>query len=528
MEIMTLANNILDIKNLSITYHNGAEEVLLLKNITFGLVKGSTLGITGPSGSGKSLTGLAIAGLLEYTGLTISSGSIYSSGQDVLQRASADWVKRRGKKISIIFQNADAALNPVLRCGSQIGEAYLIHHPETSPKNLRKIVFDMLSKVGLTDCERIYKSYPFELSGGQQQRIAIAIAIINRPELIIADEITSSLDFNTANEIITLIKSIQSESGCSLILISHDMRILFNTCQAVILLKDGEIVNHIDTASDITDKLSDYAKAYFTATLSDNPPAEMRKSGLLTSLLKVVDVTKAYRTGGILNFYKKNKQFVLKNISFNLNEGAGLGIIGSSGSGKTTLSKIIAGINEVTSGLIYFKNEPISALILQSNKSLRKKIQIIFQDSYSSFDPKNTVEQILTEIIYVHKKDIKIENINEFIVKWLEKFSLTKDILAKYTRQLSGGQRQRVALARTLLMSPDIIIFDESLSALDIYNQKLVVDLIKKQQAIHKFAVIFVSHDPDLIKSTCEKTLCLHTGGHYEYGDTAELLNRLK
>ena len=473
---------VLKISNLSLNYLSKGSIIPILDDINFTLNKDSILGITGESGSGKSMTALSILNLIDVKkGLNIY-GAVNFDGIELLSLSEKEFNSIRGKRISIIFQNPDAALNPVIRCGKQIEEIIKIHHPKVAIDELKSRSIRLLKDVGFEDVGPILKAYPHELSGGQQQRVVIAIAIANQPEIIIADEPTSNLDAFTSSEIINLLLDIKRKNKCSIIFISHDIRILKDISDRIIILREGKVVDTLVNKVNSANILQDYTISYLNQKLPER--LKYSKVDNAEPIIVFNNIGKSYVNGSW--FSNKTRTNVLENINFSVSKGIVLGIIGKTGSGKSTLAKILAGIINTTQGTIKINQLQVDTEVFKQNKKLRKSVQLILQDSYHSFNPMFTVNELLFEIIDTYKLANNQNEKTTIIQNTLNEFGLSVDILTKLPAQLSGGQRQRLAIARTLLLKPEIIIFDESLSALDIYNQinalNLIEDLREKYQ----------------------------------------------
>jgi len=522
---MSDSNNILEIKDLNIHYNSAEGAVNILKNISFFVPHGKILGITGESGSGKSMTALSLMGLSSGISGINMSGQIIFEEVDISKYSEKQWQKLRGKRISIIFQEPEAALNPLIRCGYQIMEAISIHNKKWTRKKLRDTSEDLLLKVGFKEITRIFNAYPHELSGGQLQRVVIAIAVANKPDIIIADEPTSSLDKNTASEIIKLLKNLQSQDGHTLIIITHDIELLKEISHHIILIKDGAVTDDFENSGSLPNGISDYAKNYLALSSQEMTFREIN-SIKPNVILRASQLSKIYKNYGLFGFLRKEEKKVLADISFILNSGAILGILGESGSGKTTLGKIISGIITSSSGNIIFKDQQISKSRLTEDRQLRKSIQIIFQDSYHSFNPKQTIGEIIGEVVTYYDL-AKSEKDKELLIdQTLSNFSLDAGVhKRKFASQLSGGQRQRIALARTLLLKPEIVIFDESLSALDKINQQKIITLIIKLQKDYDFSGIFITHDSELIKKLCTHVMILDQGRLIECGTVRDIFS---
>lgn len=516
-----MSHQVLKVCDLNVSFLTQARDISILKNINLSLPNNSILGITGESGSGKSVTALAITGLINNIQGLKTSGKVMFEGKDILKMPEKEISNIRGKKISIIFQNPEAALNPVIKCGKQISEIIQLHDPKLTKSELENRVSALLSNVGFTDIDRVKNAYPFELSGGQQQRVVIAIAIANKPEIIICDEATSNLDTTTTSEILHLLLSIKRKINCAVIFISHDIKVLYKISDQFILLKDGIIFDVFEPKNIDNKTLKDYTKWYFDQRL----PEKMMHQYDATNEPVIVfeNIGKSYKKGPW--FGKKKETIVLRDISCVVHQGAVLGVLGKTGSGKSTLAKIVAGITDATYGQVKINGIEVNSKTLQVNKNLRRDVQLVLQDAYLVFNPLHKVRDILSEIIDHFRLAENKETKKALILKTLQEFDLNDEILSKLPSQLSGGQRQRLAIARTLLLNPKIIIFDESLSAIDIGNQINILQLINRLRARYLFTTIFISHDPTLIEYISDQVMVLDEGKIVEYGPTNEVFN---
>jgi ABC-type glutathione transport system ATPase component len=513
---------LLDVKDLSIDYlsPNGRQPILCKLN--FIINNNSIVGITGESGSGKSMTALSLLGLNNDNLDFDTSGSIFYNGTDLIKCDEKQWARIRNKKISIIFQNPDAALNPVVKCGKQIIEVIKLHQKELESKAAHLRMVELLEKVGFSDTDRISQSFPHELSGGQQQRIVIAIAIANSPEIIIADEATSSLDDESSDEIFDLLIRIKKETGCSIIFITHDIKMLLRHSDRILLIVEGCILANFDNKPNIISNLDSKVKAYITAELP-----QMNHNNVFTDESNILEVKSLYKSFSTKGLFKvKSENIALNNVSFKLQRGAILGISGKTGSGKSTLAKIISGIVDATSGRIYFNDKQLNRTALRGNVQLRKSIQLIMQDSYTSFDPKQTVREILEEVILFYSLARNKPDVELLVFSSLKEMGLDESLQSRFTVQLSGGQRQRLAIARALLLKPELIIFDESLSALDIRNQIMILDLIHKLKREHNISGLFISHDASLIRYICAESIVIDHGQILYSESTSNLISK--
>ena len=520
---------LLSIKNLTIKI--GAQ--IILSNISLDIKKNQVLGLVGESGSGKSFTALSILNLINIKNLNVE-GEIIFNGTKLNNLSFREFQKIRGKEISIIFQEPMSSLNPSMKCGDQISEI-ILNHEKINKKNAKKKSLELIQKVQLKHSELVYEKYPHQLSGGQQQRIMIAIAIACKPKLLIADEPTTSLDGIVKNDIISLIKSLQDEYKMSVLFISHNLKLVAKFVDSLIILKNGLIIE-----KGVSSKVFNYPKSKYTQHLiNSSPPTSNRPNRLITSKTKKNKlITKEERTRIHLKIYNKtpilkvNKLNVsygntkiIKDISFDLFRGETLGIVGESGSGKSTIAKSILGIVKTENGEVYFKDENIKNI---SNSVFRKKVQLIFQDPYSSLNPEVSVGKSIIEPMIAHKIFSSKKEMKTRVLELLNQVGLLESDYNKFPNQFSGGQRQRIVIARALALNPEIIICDESVSALDVSVQAQILNLLSDLKEIYLFTFIFISHDMSVIKYFTDRLIVLKKGEIVEFNETDLLFEKPK
>ena len=520
---------LLSIKNLTIKI--GGQ--IILSNISLDIKKNQVLGLVGESGSGKSFTALSILNLINIKNLNVE-GEIIFNGTKLNNLSFREFQKIRGKEISIIFQEPMSSLNPSMKCGDQISEI-ILNHEKINKKNAKKKSLELIQKVQLKHSELVYEKYPHQLSGGQQQRIMIAIAIACKPKLLIADEPTTSLDGIVKNDIISLIKSLQDEYKMSVLFISHNLKLVAKFVDSLIILKNGLIIE-----KGVSSKVFNYPKSKYTQHLiNSSPPTSNRPNRLITSKTKKNKlITKEERTRIHLKIYNKtpilkvNKLNVsygnakiIKDISFDLYRGETLGIVGESGSGKSTIAKSILGIVKTENGEVYFKDENIKNI---SNSVFRKKVQLIFQDPYSSLNPEVSVGKSIIEPMIAHKIFNSKKEMKTRVLELLNQVGLLESDYNKFPNQFSGGQRQRIVIARALALNPEIIICDESVSALDVSVQAQILNLLSDLKEIYLFTFIFISHDMSVIKYFTDRLIVLKKGEIVEFNETDLLFEKPK
>ena len=522
-------STLLSIKNLTIN----VGDQIILSNVSFDLKKNEVLGLVGESGSGKSFTALSILDLINIKNLK-TDGQIIFSGKELNKLSSKEYQKIRGKEISIIFQEPMSSLNPSMKCGDQISEI-IINHEKINKKIAKKKSIELIQKVQLKNPELVFEKYPFQLSGGQQQRVMIAIAIACKPKLLIADEPTTSLDSIVRNDIISLIKSLQNEYSMGVLFISHDLKLVSKFADNLIVLKEGIIIE-----KGVSSQIFNSPKEKYTQHLINSiPPKNNRPNRLITSknkknkLISKVDRaihhSKIYSKNPILKvnkltvFYENIK--ILNDISFDLFKGETLGIVGESGSGKSTIAKSILGLIEVNNGEILFKNKNRNQI---SNSLFRKKVQLIFQDPYSSLNPEISIGSSIIEPMIAHKIFGSKYEMECRAIELLNQVGLSKNDYKKFPNQFSGGQRQRIVIARALALNPEVIICDESVSALDVSIQAQILNLLSDLKEKYLFTFLFISHDMSVIKYFTDRLIVLKKGKIIEINETDFLFEHSK
>ena len=530
---------ILNIENLSISF--GEQEVI--HNISYNLNQNEILGIVGESGSGKSVSSLAILGLLPKKISKITAGNIVYNQTDLTGLSSKAFQQIRGKKIAMIFQEPMSSLNPSMTCGKQVQEI-LLQHTQLSKQAAKAETILLFEKVKLPDPERVYNAYPHEISGGQKQRVMIAMAISCKPDILIADEPTTALDVTVQKNIIHLLKELQAETQMSIIFITHDLSLISEIADRVLVMYKGEIVEqgkvstifktpeHVYTKALINSRPSLNTRLKTLPTINDylnnitktdiiTPEARQEKHKILYSkppLLEVINVEKEYFSKS--GWFTKPQAFkAVNNVSFKLYEGETLGLVGESGCGKSTLGNAILQLDKATAGQILYNGVDITKLSNTEIKKLRKEIQIIFQDPYSSLNPRIPVGEAIMEPMIVHKLYNNDEERKEKTIEILNKVGLSEDYFNRYPHEFSGGQRQRIGIARTIALQPKLIVCDESVSALDISVQAQVLNLLNTLKETFGFTYIFISHDLAVVKYMSDQLLVMNKGKIEELGD---------
>ena len=539
-------NKILDVLGLNISFGENKQKTTVVHDIDFSLYENEILAIVGESGSGKSVTSKAIMGLLQDKNTHIK-GRINFEETSLLSLSSKEFAKLRGNDIAMIFQEPMSALNPSLTCGFQVAEI-LLHHKKVSASEVKKEVLQLFEKVKLPRPQDMYTSYPHQISGGQMQRVVIAMAIACKPKLLIADEPTTALDVTVQKEILQLLKDLQKQTGMSMLFISHDLALVCELADRVLVMYKGDIVEK-GTVKEIFEAPK---KSYTKALLGSRPKLDVRykilptiasikdnsfipqsitsqqrakkhqKIYTKTPLLRVENVAKSYfsRVGV---FGQKQEIKAVNGISFDVFEGETLGLVGESGCGKSTLGKVILQLEKATKGSIFYKGKEITSLKSKDLRSLRKDIQLIFQDPYSSLHPRKIIGQAIIEPMEVHGIGSSKKQRKEKALELLSRVGLEASYFHRYPHQLSGGQRQRVGIARTIAMEPKLVICDESVSALDISVQAQVLNLLNELKEDFGFTYIFISHDLAVVKYMADQLLVMNKGAIEEIGDADEI-----
>ena len=537
---------LLELKNLSISFGNAKAPVTVVHNISFEIAENEIVGIVGESGSGKSVTSLAIMGLLPKKNTHIE-GEVLFNGTDLSTLKISEARKLRGSEIAMIFQEPMSALNPSLTCGTQVTEM-LQTHTSLSKSAIKKEVLSLFKKVKLPNPNELYDRYPHQISGGQMQRVMIAMAIACKPKLLIADEPTTALDVTVQKEILELLKELQQETKMSLLFISHDLSLVSEVVDRVLVMYQGDIVEQGTVKQIFHAPQADYTKALlasrpkleerleklptiaaiangsFKPKVVSNQDRSTRHKKLYTSapILSVQNVEKTYYgKAGI--FGKKTAFKAVNDVSFNAYEGETVGLVGESGCGKSTLGKVILQLDNATSGTILYRGNDITKLSRSQTRMLRKEIQLIFQDPFSSLNPRLTIGEALIEPMLVHGIGKSKQDREERVKRLLSRVGLDETYFNRYPHQLSGGQRQRVGIARTIAMEPKLIICDESVSALDISVQAQVLNLLNELKDNFGFTYIFISHDLAVVKYMADQLLVMNAGKFEEVGDADEI-----
>lgn len=541
----------LQIEDLQIVFKSEDTVIKAVDHISLNLGKGGSLGLVGESGSGKSVTALSVMNLLPAAA-KITSGKIFFQGRELLKSGNKVMRSLRGGNISMIFQEPMTSLNPVMRCGEQVAESIRLHQ-KTDHKRAAKQVMALFEKVRLPRPESIYRAYPHQISGGQKQRVMIAMAIANNPDLLIADEPTTALDVTVQKEIIQLLKDLKEEYGMSLLFISHDLAVVSEVAEQVVVMHKGCIVE----SGDIHRVYRHPHHPYTQGLLSCRPPltgrlkklpvidefmnGELKNDGYQTPetekerkeklkviyanppLLTVQDIKKEFPLKKSLFGKTKKTIKALDGISLKVFPGETLGVVGESGSGKTTLGMAILRLVEPDEGRIFFDEKELLQLSPAKMKQERQQLGIVFQDPYSSLNPRMSIGRAIMEPMKVYHLYRNNRERTQKTIELLEKTGLKAEHFNRYPHEFSGGQRQRIVIARALAPQPRFIICDEAVSALDVSVQALVLNLLNQLKQEFGFTYIFISHDLSIVRFMSDRIVVMKDGKIVETGDADEI-----
>ena len=564
-------NHLLDIENLSLLFNTFDGDIEALKKVNIALSKGDSVGVVGETGSGKSVTAKAIMGLLPSPPAKITNGKISFEGRNILTLPEREMRRMRGNDIAIIFQDPMTYLNPVLKVGTQLMDVLRAHNKikniqkqQATPNfsELRSYAVSTLRKVKLPNPELLFDYYPHQLSGGMRQRVLIAMALLGRPKLLIADEPTTALDVTVQAEIVQLLKELSEELNISFLFISHDLGLISSICRYVYVMYQGEVVEHGPTDLVFNKPQHPYTKGLVSCRPSIiGNPERLRTidKGLINNQSENQDFDNFYKkdiqkissgdrkygeiepdetkaaiksSSKVLSVKNLSKTFVVKSldgklfhnkalqqVSFDLEKGKSLGIVGESGSGKSTLLKIILKLLDYDSGHVSFEGHDLSKLNGKSAKIFRKRVQPVFQDPHSSLNPRMTLLRSIAEPLKLHTT-LRGYSLQERVVELLHSVDLPSSFLYRYPHELSGGQKQRVCVARAIALNPSLLILDEPTSALDVSVQAQVLNLIKDLQEVVNFTLVMVTHDLPVVSYMCDDLIVMKDGKIVEAGKT--------
>lgn len=543
---------LLQIQNLSIGFGDRKSIRTVLHQLNWEVYPNEILGVVGESGSGKSVSCYAIAGLLPANKAHIIEGKILFDDQDLFTLSEKEWQHLRGKHIGMVFQEPMSALNPSMTCGRQIEEV-LEQHTQLTKTEIKNKVLQLIEQVKLPNPERIYQCYPHQISGGQKQRVVIAMAIACEPKILIADEPTTALDVTVQREILDLLMEIKNKMGMSIVFISHDLSLVANFSDRVLVMQHGKIVEQ----GTIQQVFHHPKETYTKALLASKPNPNIRLKRLPTirdflndqvsneivspdervgklkeleqkpPLLEIKNLEKTYWSQ-VGFFGKKQAYQAVNEVSLKIYEGETLGLVGESGCGKSTLGNLILKLDQPEKGSIFYQGVDITKLSSAAFRNLRKEIQVIFQDPFASLNPKLTVGKAIVEPMQVHGILNNYQERKEYVIQLLQKVGLQPEHFDRYPHEFSGGQRQRIGIARSIALQPKLVVCDESVSALDISVQAQVLNLLNDLKDDYKFTYLFISHDLQVVKYMSDHVAVMQKGQIVEYNEADTLYKHPK
>jgi ABC-type microcin C transport system duplicated ATPase subunit YejF len=518
---MTMA--LLEVNGLKVYFHTRNGVIKAVDDVSFSVDAGETLAIVGESGSGKSVTCYSLLNLLPKPPAVIEAGTALFDGEDLLSCSSARMRQFRGNDIAVIFQDPMTSLNPFISIGEQLIEP-LIYHPDKSRikdrKTARKLAIELLDEVGISDPETRFDCYPHEFSGGMRQRVMIAMALINKPRLLICDEPTTALDVTIQAQILELIKKLQKTRNVAVIFISHDLGVVAGIADKVMVMCEGTIREAADTESIFYNSQNDYTKKLLAA-IPEGPKVLESRAEENKPLVEVRDL-KTYFNNSSKSTDGRQTIKAVDGVSLDIKHGEILGLVGESGSGKSTLGRSILQLAPTTSGTVCFDGTLLNDLNPRQLVPWRRRMQMIFQDPYASLNPRMTVYETLTEPLLYHGLADKT-TIDQQVHQLMDDVGLAHSQMRKYPHEFSGGQRQRIAIGRAIATKPELIIADEPVSALDVTIQAQVLDLILELVERHNLTMLFISHDLSVVRTISDRVMVMNKGLIIESGDTETL-----
>ncbi|MBL4711072.1 MAG: ABC transporter ATP-binding protein [Gammaproteobacteria bacterium] len=520
MKAMNQKNKLLSIKDLSASFNTQNGLIKIIDDISFDIHQGENLAIVGESGSGKSVTALSILRLHDEVNTLYSDGNIDFKNKNLLKLKEGEIQKVRGKDIAMIFQEPMTSLNPVFTIGQQIEEVLTLHQ-DLSPSEKQPRVVELLKKVGIRQPENKINVFPHTLSGGQRQRVMIAMALACNPALLIADEPTTALDVTIQQQILDLLADIQKDTGMSVLLITHDLNLVRRFADRVCVMQDGRIVESNETEKLFAQPQHDYTKFLLDSEPDQKIATTEAGSDIMLATKNLRCYFPVYK-----GFFKRKVDEVkaVDDITLSLYSGETLGIVGESGSGKTTLGLAMFRLL-ATQGEVFFKDKNVTDFSERRMRPLRRHYQIVFQDPFSSLSPRMTVRQIIEEGLKLHFPQLKADQRLLKITAVLQEVGLGDDVSWRYPHEFSGGQRQRIAIARTVVLEPDVILLDEPTSALDVSVQKQVLGLLADLQQRRRLSYLFISHDLRVVRAMSHRVIIMRNGKVVEQGNVDDVFN---
>lgn len=518
---MSAREILLSVKDISVAFHQGGKTSLAVDRVSFDIHRGEVVALVGESGSGKSVTANSILKLLPYPAASHPSGEIHFNGKDLLNASDATLRNVRGNDITMIFQEPMTSLNPLHSIERQIGEILKLHQGIEGVAARAKIL-ELLNQVGIREPEKRLAAYPHELSGGQRQRVMIAMALANRPELLIADEPTTALDVTVQAQILELLKKLKEEHGMSMLFITHDLGIVRKFADRVCVMTKGKIVE----TGPVEEIFSNPQHAYTRHLLASEPKGEPRPGDAGQPVIMEADDVKVWfpiKAGFMRRVVDHVK--AVDGIDLTLHAGHTLGVVGESGSGKTTLGLALTRLI-ASQGRIAFIGQDIAGHSFAEMRPLRRRMQIVFQDPFGSLSPRMSVADIVAEGLKIHEPALSEAERDHRVASALEETGLDASTRWRYPHEFSGGQRQRIAIARAMVLKPEFVMLDEPTSALDMSVQAQVVELLRDLQAKHNLAYLFISHDLKVVRALANDIIVMRAGRVVEKGPAKDIIER--
>jgi microcin C transport system ATP-binding protein len=504
---------LIDVRELSIAFAQGSERNVVVDRVSFRLEKGRALALVGESGSGKTVTAQALVRLLPQPAASYPTGEILFRGRDVLKMSEGELRDMRGAEVTMVFQEPMTSLNPLHTIARQIGEIIALHHRRAAATNAR--IVELLTDVGIVDPGHRLGAYPHQLSGGQRQRVMIAMALANRPDLLIADEPTTALDVTVQAQILKLLKDLQAKFGMALLFITHDLNVVRRIADDVIVMQQGRIVEAGRTADVFAHPRHPYTQALLAAEPKGEPPPEDRSAPTIASA-DDIKVWFPIRRG----LFRRTVGHVkaVDGVSLSVREGETVGVVGESGSGKTTLGHAMLRLIR-SEGPIAYCGRAIEGLNSKAMRPLRREMQIVFQDPFGSLSPRMSVAEIVEEGLIAQGTKLDAAERRRVVERALADTGLDPSTLDRYPHEFSGGQRQRIAIARAMALDPKFVVLDEPTSALDMSIQAQIVDLLRELQKRRRLAYLFISHDLRVVRALASEIIVMRHGKVIESGE---------
>ncbi|MBB2916521.1 ABC transporter ATP-binding protein [Cupriavidus alkaliphilus] len=507
------------VDKLSVTFGHGEHATRAVRDVSFDLRAGERYALVGESGSGKTVTALAMLRLVEDA---YYDGAIRFEGKNLLEVSDREMRAIRGAEIAMIFQEPMTALNPLYTIGNQIVETLALHEG-LDRRAARERAIALLERTGISDAAHRFDSFPHQLSGGQRQRAMIAMALACRPKLLLADEPTTALDVTIRAQILDLLRDLQAEFGMAVMLITHDLNLVRAFAQRVGVMEKGVLVETGETASVFAAPQHPYTRKLIDC----RPRREVLPLVPLAPVLleaNKLGVSYARKRRGLAGWFGKDQFAAVKDVDFQLREGETLGIVGESGSGKTTLAHTVLALQRKSAGTIHFLGRSFDTATRDDRRKLRARMQVVFQDPFGSLAPRMTIEQIVGEGLALHQPGLSREATRQRVIEALREVGLDRTALGRYPHEFSGGQRQRIAIARVLILKPQILVLDEPTSALDVSIQQQVLALLSQLQHKYNLSYLFISHDLAVIRAMAHRVIVMKAGEVVEAGETEAVL----